>query len=387
MPSQHRGAESLTATAASKTKMVPKRASLGVLVVVIMLVVAGCGGSGDTKASDEEKLDEALSSLEEELAKHPPGPGLGEASPPPSDAASWDTDFAKHTVPLDEFQSGGPPKDGIPAIDIPQFTPATEVDWLGEREPVVVVAVDGETRAYPIQILMWHEIANDQIGDVPVAVTFCPLCNTAIVFDRRVDGKVTSFGTTGKLRESDLVMYDRETESWWQQFSGEALVGERTGTKLEQIPARIVSWEEFLREHPASLVLNRDTGFVRDYGQNPYVGYDSIDSSPIFATRNGDDDRLPPKERVVYIEVGEEAFAVPFPSLAARRTIALETGDGEVELRWKGGVASALDGLRIASGRDIGSVTVTLDGEPVPFHEPFWFAVAAFRPDVEIVDG
>ncbi|HET9460319.1 MAG TPA: DUF3179 domain-containing (seleno)protein, partial [Gaiellaceae bacterium] len=150
---------------------------------------------------------------------------------------------------------------------------------------------------------------------------------------------------------------------------------------------RIVSWEEFRREHPAGLVLNRDTGFVRDYGQNPYVGYDSIDSSPIFATRNGDDDRLPPKERVVYIEVGEEAFALPLSSLAKKRTIMLETGGREIEVRWKGGVASALDGPGIASGRDVGSVTVTVDGEPVPFHEPFWFAVAAFRPDVEIVDG
>ena len=357
---------------------------LGVGFVVLALVTAGCGGSDEK--TDEEKVDEALSSLEEELAKNPPGPGLGEASPPPPDAASWDTDFSKHSVSLDEFQSGGPPKDGIPAIDIPQFTPAKEVDWLGEREPLILVEVGRETRAYPIQILMWHEIANDQIGDVPIAVTFCPLCNTAIVFDRRVGGQVTSFGTTGKLRDSDLVMYDRETESWWQQFSGEALVGERTGTKLEQLPARIVSWEEFRREHPAGLVLNRDTGFVRDYGQNPYVGYDSIDSSPIFATRNGDDDRLPPKERVVYIEVGEEAFALPLSSLAKKRTITLETGGREIEVRWKGGVASALDGPGIASGRDVGSVTVTLDGEPVPFHEPFWFAVAAFRPDVEIVD-
>ena len=365
------------------------RGALGVLVLVLAmaLVAAGCGGSGDSSASDQEKVDEALSSLEEELAKNPPGPGLGEASPPPSDAATWDTDFSKHLVSLDEFQSGGPPKDGIPAIDIPQFTRADEIDWLGEREPVILVEVDGETRGYPIQILMWHEIANDQIGDTPVAVTFCPLCNTAIVFDRRLDGAVHTFGTTGKLRESDLVMYDRTTESWWQQFSGSALVGELAGKKLEQLPVRIVSWEGFRREHPESLVLNRDTAFVRDYGQNPYVGYDSIDTPPFFATRNGDDDRLPPKERVVYVEVGDKAYAVPFSSLAKVRRVTFDTEEGEVDVRWKGGVASALDGVGIASGRDVGSVTVTLDGEPVPFHEPFWFAVAAFRPDIEIVDG
>lgn len=358
---------------------------LAALAAALALALAACGGSKEK--TTEEEVDEALSSLEEELARNPPGPGLGEASPPPPNAASWKTDFSKHLVPLAEFQSGGPSKDGIPAIDLPQFARADEVDWLEDREPVIEVTVGDETRAYPIQILMWHEIANDQIGDVPIAVTFCPLCNTAIVFDRRLDGDTHTFGTTGKLRESDLVMYDRTTESWWQQFSGEALVGELAGKKLEQLPVRLVSWEEFRREHPKSLVLNRDTGFVRDYGSNPYVGYDSIDSSPIFATRNGDDDRLPPKERVVYVEVGDKAYAVPFSSLAKARRVTFDTEEGEVDVRWKGGIASALDGSGIATGRDVGAATVTLDAEPVPFHEPFWFAVAAFRPDIEIVDG
>ncbi|HEU0248978.1 MAG TPA: DUF3179 domain-containing protein [Gaiellaceae bacterium] len=353
--------------------------------MVLALAFAACGGSEEK--TTETELDEALSSLEEELAKNPPGPGLGEASPPPADTAAWKTDFTKRLVSLDEFQSGGPPKDGIPAIDSPRFTPASEIDWIGEREPVILVEVGGEARAYPIQVLMWHEIANDQIGEVPIAVTFCPLCNTAIVFDRRLDGKVHSFGTTGKLRDSDLVMYDRGTESWWQQFSGEALVGELAGKKLDVLWARIVPWGELRREHPEAHVLNRDTGFARDYGSNPYVGYDSIDSPPIFATRNADDDRLPPKERVVYVEIGEDAFAVPFSSLAKVKRVTFAAGDSEIDVRWKGGVASALDGPGIASGRDVGSVTVRLDGEPVPFHEPFWFAVAAFRPDIEIVDG
>lgn len=356
---------------------------LAVGAAAIALVAAGCGGS-DTQ-TEQERVDEALESLEEELAKNPPGPGLGEASPPPPDSASWDTDFSKTLVPLDEFQSGGPPRDGIPPIDIPSFTPASEVDWLGGREPVIVVEVDGESRAYPIQILMWHEIANDQIGSVPIAVTFCPLCNTAIVFDRRLDGTTYDFGTTGKLRESDLVMYDRQTESWWQQFSGEAVVGELAGKELEQIPARIASWDEFSREHPSAPVLNRDTGFERDYGTNPYVGYDDIDSPPIFATAGDDDDRLPPKERVVYVEVGEKAYAVSSTALAKRRTITIDTPRGDLTVEWKAGVASALDASGIADGRDVGSASVEFDGEPYPFHEPFWFAVAAFRPDIEIV--
>jgi Protein of unknown function (DUF3179) len=279
-----------------------------------------------------------------------------------------------------------PPKDGIPAIDEPRYTRADDVEFLEDREPVILLTVDGESRAYPLQILTWHEIVNTRLGDKPVAVTFCPLCNTALVFDRRVDGAELTFGTTGKLRDSDLVMYDRQTESWWQQFSGRALVGELAGTKLRQLSARIVSWAEFKQKHPSALVLNRDTGYARDYGTNPYAGYDDVDSPPYFASRNEDDDRLPPKERVVYVEVGKELFAVPYSALAAKRTIEIETTAGKLVVRWRPGVASALDAGAIAEGRDVGSATVLLDGQPLPFSEPFWFAVAAFRSDIEIID-
>jgi Protein of unknown function (DUF3179) len=354
------------------------------LGIALALGLAVCGSSGARTSSE---LDEALAQIEEEIDQLGPLPGLGEASPPPADAAVWKTDFSKRLVPLEEFQSGGPVKDGIPAIDTPRFTRAYEVDWLDEREPVILVEIEGESRAYPIQVLTWHEIVNDRIGSVPIAVTFCPLCNTAIVFDRRLDGETLSFGTTGKLRDSDLVMYDRQTESWWQQFSGEALVGELAGRKLEQLATRIVAWEDFRRAHPTSAVLSRDTGYVREYGRNPYAGYDSVDSSPLFEARNADDDRLPSKERVVYVEVGDEAFAVPFSSLARRQTVLIETPRGELVVRWKPGVASALDGSRIATGRDVGAAAVTVAGQAIPFSEPFWFAVAAFRPDIEIVDG
>jgi len=360
----------------------------GLLLLVLVLgLVTGCGGDDDAAATEDEKVEKVLSDIEERLEKEGPLVGLGEASPPPPDATEWETDFSKHLVPLAEFQSGGPPKDGIPAIDIPHFTAAKDVDWIEDREPLISVTVGNETRGYPLQILTWHEIANDELGGVPIAVTFCPLCNTAIVFDRRLGGDVLSFGTTGKLRESDLVMYDRETESWWQQFSGEALVGELAGEKLRQLPVRIVAWKDFRSEQPDGLVLDKETGFSRDYGTNPYAGYDSIDSSPIFATRGDDDDRLPPKERVVYVEVGDEAFAVPFTSLVKERAIEIETGEGSVVVRWHPGVGSALDEASIAAGREVGAATVFLDGEPVPFSEPFWFAVAAFRPDIEIVDG
>jgi hypothetical protein len=292
-------------------------------------------------------------------------------------------------VPLSEFMSGGPPRDGIPPVDRPIFETVAEADeWLGRREPVIELDVSGDVRAYPLQILIWHEIANDQVGGVPVAVTFCPLCNTTIVFDRRLDGRLLDFGTTGNLRNSDLVMYDRQTESWWQQFSGEAVVGRLAGARLRAVPARIVAWEDFAARHPRGKVLTRETGFDRPYGQNPYAGYDSVDAPPFFPAANSDDDRLPPKERVVFFERGGKAFAVRFSALAERKQIELDAGGEELVVSWTPGTASALDADAIADGREVGAAEVrTPQGELVVFDTPFWFAVAAFRPDVTIVGG
>jgi Protein of unknown function (DUF3179) len=316
--------------------------------------------------------------------------GTSEESTPPEIAAfvrqGWKTDFARHSVPLDEIRSGGPSKDGIPAIDRPRFVAATKADrWLEPREPVIALTIGDETRAYPIQILIWHEIVNDELAGVPVAVTFCPLCNTAIVFDRRVDGRTLDFGTTGKLRHSDLVMYDRQTESWWQQFGGEAIVGRYTGTELEHVPARIVSWDEFKREHADGRVLSRSTGHDRPYGSNPYEGYDEVTTRPPFGADNLDDERLAPKDRVVYIDRGREAVAIPFSVLERRRVVRVDVGGHRLVVLWRPNVASALDSASIASGRDVGAAEVRERGKLVPFDEPFWFAVAAFRPDVRVV--
>ena len=348
--------------------------------IVVAFAAAGCGGGGQ---SDAEKLRE----IERDLATLPdPGPGLGEGGPPSrSLTAGWETDFSRHSVPFDEFMSGGPPKDGIPAIDEPRFVSVEEAGFLEPREPVIALDVGGDARAYPIQILIWHEIANDVVAGVPVAVTFCPLCNTAIVFDRRLDGRTLDFGTTGNLRNSDLVMYDRQTESWWQQFGGEALVGQFTGEELEQLPSRIVAWEQFAREHPDGQVLSRDTGHSRAYGRNPYVGYDSVDSPPFFPVQGSDDERLPPKERVVLVERGGETVVVPFSVLRERRIVEIRVGGDELTVRWRPGVASSLDDDSVAGGRDVGTAEVLREGELVPFDQPFWFAVAAFRPDARIV--
>jgi uncharacterized protein DUF3179 len=336
----------------------------------VALLAAGCGGGNRAEGPPESA-----------------GPATAPDDELNVPTAGWATDFSRHTVPLSEFASGGPGKDGIPAIDEPRSVSLEEAgDWLADREPVIELELDGVARAYPIQILVWHEIVNDEVAGTPVAVTFCPLCNTALVFDRRLEGRVLEFGTTGNLRNSDLVMYDRQTESWWQQFGGEAVVGELAGATLEQLPARIVAWEDFARRHPDGEVLSQDTGFERDYGRNPYAGYDDVDSSPIFPVGR-EDDRLPPKARVVFLERGDEAVVVPFTVLAERKRVEVGLGGESVVVEWVPGVDSPLDSPFVAGGREVGSATVTsaATGEPVPFDQPFWFAVAAFRPDARIV--
>ncbi|MBA3736457.1 MAG: DUF3179 domain-containing protein [Actinobacteria bacterium] len=342
-----------------------KQALFALLVAVVL---AGCGSRGSSPTPNVGAENEPLSAVE-----------LQELS------AGWKTNFARHKVSLREFQSGGPGKDGIPALDRPRFLHVTEAGFLRPREPVIALTLAGRARAYPLQILVWHEIVNDVVAGVPVAVTFCPLCNTAIAFDRRVGRRTLSFGTTGNLRNSDLVMYDRQTESWWQQFGGEGVVGRYAGTRLRTLPARIVAWRSFRSQYPDGVVLSRETGYSRRYGENPYVGYDDVSSPPFFPTHNAKDERLPPKERVVFIERGDAAVAIPFSILAKRRRVDVTVAGHRFEVRWQGGVSSALDTGAIASGRDVGAAQVFERGRPTTFAEPFWFAVAAFRPNVEIV--
>jgi hypothetical protein len=267
--------------------------------------------------------------------------------------------------------SGGPPKDGIPAILNPKFIAIEEAnDWLRPVEPVVAVELNGEVKAYPLQILMWHEIVNDSIGGVPILVTFCPLCNTAIAFERTVNGEVFDFGTTGRLRFSNLIMYDRQTETWWQQAEGLAIVGELTGTQLVFVPAAIIAWKEFKSAYPNGLVLSRYTGFNRNYGQNPYSGYDDVNRPPFLYQGPETPDQLPPVARVLTIEIGEEAVAYPYDVLSEVRVVNDRVGNQDVAVFWFPGTASALDTLQIADGKDVGTAvafTPTVDGEALTF--------------------
>jgi hypothetical protein len=287
-------------------------------------------------------------------------------------AQEWPrTDFTRHSVDLTEILSGGPPKDGIPAVDEPTFRPAREETAIGDREPVLTVELGGEVRAYPIRYLMWHEIANDTVGGVPVAVTFCPLCNTAMVFDRRVQGRTLDFGVSGKLRASDMVMYDRQTESWWQQALGEGIVGELTGVQLTQLPAMMESWAQFRARHPDGLVMAQP-GWPRQYGANPYAGYDSLDRPFLY---DGEDPPhgISPLARVV--RVGTRAWPLDRLRQAGR----LE--EAGVVLTWQEGQASALDSGNIAQGQEVGTVRVTdAQGRPVVHDMPFAFAFHAFHP-------
>ena len=297
--------------------------------------------------------------------------------------AAWPkTDFSKSSVDLKEIFSGGPPKDGIPSIYAPKFVPVAEAERSGleDREPVITVAIKGDVRAYPLRILIWHEIVNDTVGGIPVAVTFCPLCNSALVFERLLDGKLLDFGTTGKLRNSDLVMYDRQTESWWQQFLGEAIVGELTGKRLKMVPVRVESFAKFkTRKAAGKKVLVASNPSMRRYGYNPYARYDRR-ARPYGFFRGKLPDGLPPLERVVV--VGKEAWA--FSLLKAKKRIVV----GDLVITWETGQASALDAPVISRGKDVGNVVVqrkTKDGLVDAVHDiSFAFAFHAFFPKGKI---
>ena len=340
---------------------------------------------------------------------------------------SWNTNWNRHIIEYDELLSGGPPRDGIPSIDEPKFIGSDEAaGWLADNEPVIILEIDGDARAYPLQILIWHEIVNDTVADVPVIVTFCPLCNSAITFDRRVDGQVYEFGTSGLLRNSGLVMYDRTTESLWQQLTGEAIVGDQVGRQLDFLPSSLVSFADFRQAFPEGMVLSRDTGNRRDYGRNPYAGYDTIGSSP-FLFDGEDDDRLPAMERVVTVALADADVAYPL-SLLSEVGVINDTQTGQdLVVFHADGTSSALGAGTIAEADDIGATGVfdpNLEGQkltflleddkivdeqtgttwnvlgqaidgplagksltPIVHADHFWFAWAAFKPDTIIFQG
>lgn len=333
-------------------------------------------------------------------------------------------------IDLDELAVGAP-RDAIPAIFNPTYLTIEQASERYEPQiPLVQVRIGGDARGFPLGILIWHEIVNDTINGRPVAITFCPLCNTAIAYERQVGERTLDFAVSGLLRNSDLVMYDRGTETLWQQSTGRAIVGNLVGARLAGLPATVVSFGQFRAAYPDGLIMSPDTGWFREYGQNPYTQYDRPEPRP-FLFYGELDDRLPPKLRVVSIEApGGAAYAYPWDFVSDQRVVYDTHDDARIVIFWTPGTVSALDRGMIAESADIGATAVynrQLNGQllsfepneadesgqtfrdletnstwdilgratagqllgaqltPVIASDHFWFAWRAFHPNTEIV--
>ncbi|MCH7585203.1 MAG: DUF3179 domain-containing protein [Acidobacteria bacterium] len=358
--------------------------------------------------------------------------GVADSSELPGDlpavTGAWGTDWTRTTIPFEELRIGifaSDPRDAIAPIDNPQFESVTAgAEWLDGRAPGVFVRYDGGARFYPLAILTLHEIVNDQIGDVPIAVTYCPLCNTGVVFDRRIDGTTHRFGVSGLLRKSDLVMWDDITNSLWQQITGEGIVGTYAGIRLTIVPASIVSFSEFSETAPEGEVMSRSTGFNRTYGLNPYEFYSSR-GAPFAFFDEEVDDRFPALERVVGVSSGGVEKAYPFSVISGVGVVNDVVAGTDVVVFWGGDTADALDSSLIDASQAVGTAVAyspIVDGQKLTFRQisdsvyeddqtgsrwtilgvatdgplagellelivhrnEFWFAWAAFFPDGEV---
>ncbi|WP_280771856.1 DUF3179 domain-containing protein [Salipaludibacillus daqingensis] len=402
-----------------------KRARLtllsGILILIVILVINQFSGQSDNSTLDVVQNEEESMEMSESTGEEENYNLFDDQTFMTTEHLDNRLEALSSNI-VDRLQKGGPPPDGIPSIDQPSFVDLAEADqWLEENEPVIWVEVNGKARAYPLQILMWHEIVNDTINDVPISITFCPLCNSSFSFKRDVGDHLLDFGTTGYLYEGAMLMYDRQTQSLWAHFGGEALGGPLKGERLELVPSSIVAWREFKETYPDGLVLSKDTSFERNYGQNPYVGYDQADEPP-FLFSGEIDGSFAPKERIVAVEVADQAKSYLTETLSEKGVINDSELAEDIVLFFKEGTASGLDDASIASGKEVGSSNVffsEVDGEtlefykdgesfkdsqtestwnffgeatsgplegekltPVPFKlDTFWFAWAAYEPD------
>lgn len=282
------------------------------------------------------------------------------------------TDGVKHSIPLDEILAGGPSKDGIPSIDNPKFLSVQEGDkFLANEESGTGLCVGNDCRFYPYLVLVWHEIVNDTVGDEPMLVTYCPLCLTGIVFERKINGEIIEFGTSGKLWRSNLLMYNRtddpKKESLWSQVLGEAVVGEFTGTKLKITPSDIIKYGDWKKLHPKTKILSKDTGFIRSYGSDPYGDYYTSNQVSFGASFN--DDRLHPKEFVLGIQIGGKHKAYHSEALKAGETKDIFNGETIfIQKKPEGEVRMFRGSQR----------------ESLPYIGGFWFSWLSVHPDTEL---
>ena len=404
-----------------------------------IVTLAACGATAGSGAQSPSAADESSEASSEPRSGGSGGEPFeldGVPSSPPNVTASGLEMHRNQSTPdgvppplvgFDEVRSGGPPPDGIPPIDDPTFLNVEDVDFLADNEPVLALEIDGDARAYPVQIMTWHEIVNDTVGEAPVTVSYCPLCNSAVAYDRRLGDQVLDFGTSGLLYNSALVMYDRQTETLWSHFTGEGIIGELTGEDLAVFPLATVSWGTFREANPDGIVLSLDTGFDRAYGRNPYPGYDDVDGTP-FLFEGEVDGRYTALTRIVGVESGDNALGIPLEDLRHEQVIAGQIGGEPLVAFWAAGTSSALQNSTISEGVDVGAtgvflpvangeaLTFTADGDgtftdeetsstwnilgeavdgelagehldPYVHVDTFWFAWSTFRTDTEVLTG
>lgn len=331
------------------------------------LLLVACSADDDS-AIDDSTPDQPL------VAATPPDVDLSEHSVPLSEIVFDTFDGGSVALPESTAELRARLLDAIPPIDRPVYGDASEGDWLDPDDLVLGYISDGDAYAYPIKILNSHEIVNDEIDGVPVLVSYCPLCRSAIVYDRRVDGNFLAFSNTSALHESDLVMVDRETGSYWWQVRGTAIVGPLTGTELTALPSEMATWRDWTDRHPDTLVLTRDTGFTRTYERDAFATYDEFLDSGEFAFPVGEaarDDRLLPSELVVAIEIGEQVVAYPVDRLVG--PIDDEVAGTTVR------VVPHEGGANVFELENDGSL-----GAAVPARTSFWFAIVGAFPDVTV---
>lgn len=339
--------------------------------------------------------------------------GVSGTVPAPGGAGTAGTEIMttngeKHTVPLSKIVGGGPPPDGIPSIDDPAFAAAHEADFVSDSDLVIGLNIDGDARAYPLFILVWHEIVNDRVGGTPVAVTYCPLCFTSQVFERLPGGREAEFGTSGRLYNSNLVMYDRLTGTYWSQALGTAIKGELAGSVLDTVPFDVISWGDWKRLYPDTVVLSTDTGHLRPYGTDPYGSY-YTDSTIMFPVEN-DDQRMHPKEIILGFDIGGTYKAYRQDDIESAGAVNDMVGDRAVLLvSFHDGNSRAFD--RTSDGQTLSfesmggfltdsetgsrwnyegvAVSGSLEGqqlERLALSPGFWFEWIAFHPETEVYE-
>jgi hypothetical protein len=403
-----------------------KRLTIGLVTLLALVLIASACASAEDEAGGEAPNTVTSTAPPDDgeaavVSAFPAGPSALDTMTAP--------EFPEPLIDPADVMSGGPPPDGIPSIDNPTFVPVVDnIDLLPPEEAVVALEINGDARAYPVRAMIWHEIVNDVVGGVPVSITYCPLCNSAATYERTIDGNVTTFGTSGRLYFSALVMYDRATESLWTHFDGRAVIGVLTGRELVSHASPLISWESFIESYPTGQVLDWEAaGFSRDYGRNPYSGYDTPDNEP-FLFRGALDDRAKAMQRVIGIGSGPDAKAYTIQAISGTdaRTTDIVIGGEPAVIFWIAGQASALESGTIDGGRDVGNVGVfrpEIDGvsaifsvengaivddisgstwspagvavsgplvgtklEAVPHLDTFWFAWSTYQPDTTLVD-